>query len=189
MYYRCIIAVIGGLIMLSDNIKNYRKERGMSQEELAARLNVVRQTVSKWEQNLSVPDSDMLVKLAEVFGVSVGTLLGEENTKQEENFVSEIQQDKCSACRKKSKKRKLMITVAVVLIIAAFLILLNIILAYFIYPFWRQSHSIGIIGGADGPTSILVADISADILSRIIQIAAAFVLVVIAVVIIKKSKK
>lgn len=175
--------------MLSDNIKNFRKEKGMSQEELAIRLNVVRQTVSKWEQNLSVPDSDMLVKLAEVFEVSVSTLLGEDNSKQEDNAVQEFHQDKCTACRKKSKKRKIMTAVAVIMFIAAFLMLINIILAYFIYPFWRESHSIGIIGGADGPTAILVADVSADILARVIQIAAACVLVVVAIVIIKKSKK
>ncbi len=161
----------------------------MSQEELAVRLNVVRQTVSKWEQNLSVPDSDMLVKLAEVFEVSVGILLSEEQPKQEEHASNEIQQDKCTDCRKKSKKRKIMTVIAVVLIIAAFFILLNIVLAYFIYPFWRQANSIAIIGGADGPTSILIADVSSDILSRVIQGVAAVVLVVIAVVIIKKSKK
>lgn len=175
--------------MLCDNIKNLRKEKGMSQEELAVMLNVVRQTVSKWEQNLSVPDSDMLLKLAEVFGVSVGTLLGEETEKQEETAVQEIQQNRCTACKKKSKKRKIMTAVAVVLLVAAFLILFNIILAYFIYPFWRQSNSIAIIGGADGPTSIMVADISTDIRTRVIQIAAACVLVVIAVVIIRKSRK
>lgn len=174
--------------MLCDNIKNLRKERGMSQEELAVKLNVVRQTVSKWEQNLSVPDSDMLVKLAEVFGVSVGTLLDKEPAKQEETASQEIQQDKCTACRKKSKKRKVMTAVAVILLITAFLILFNIILAYFIYPFWRESHSIGIIGGADGPTAIMVADISTDILARVIQIAAACILIVIAVVIIRKSR-
>ncbi len=62
--------------MLSDNIKSLRKSKGYSQEELAARLHVVRQTVSKWEKNLSVPDSGMLIKLAEVFEVSVSDLLG-----------------------------------------------------------------------------------------------------------------
>ena len=61
--------------MLSENIKNLRKEKGMSQEELAAKLNVVRQTVSKWEQNLSVPDSEMLISIAEVFDVPVTQLL------------------------------------------------------------------------------------------------------------------
>ena len=175
--------------MLCDNIKNLRKEKGMSQKELAVKLNVVRQTVSKWEQNLSVPDSDILVKLAEVFEVSVGTLLGEEQTKQEKCVMTEIQQDRCRNCRKKSKKHKVMTVIAVVLIIAAFFILLNIILAYFIYPFWRQSNSIAIIGGADGPTAILVADVSTDIWSSVIQAVAAFIFVIIAVVIIRKTKK
>ena len=46
--------------MLSNNLKRIRKSKGLSQEELAIKLNVVRQTVSKWENGLSVPDSDML---------------------------------------------------------------------------------------------------------------------------------
>ena len=52
--------------MLTENIKALRKSRGLSQQELAVKLNVVRQTVSKWEQGLSVPDSDMLVAISEV---------------------------------------------------------------------------------------------------------------------------
>lgn len=63
--------------MLKDNIKNLRKEKGLSQEELAIKLNVVRQTVSKWERGLSVPDSSMLITLAEELGTSVNVLLGE----------------------------------------------------------------------------------------------------------------
>lgn len=63
--------------MLNENIKTIRKQRGLSQEELAIRLHVVRQTVSKWEKGLSVPDSDMLVKIAEVLEVSIGDLLGQ----------------------------------------------------------------------------------------------------------------
>lgn len=42
-------------VMLNENIKNLRKAKGLSQEELAIKLNVVRQTVSKWEKGLSVP--------------------------------------------------------------------------------------------------------------------------------------
>ena len=64
-------------VMLKDNIKNLRKEKGLSQEELAIKLNVVRQTVSKWERGLSVPDSSMLISLAEELGTSVNVLLGE----------------------------------------------------------------------------------------------------------------
>lgn len=68
--------------MLNENIRNLRKAKGLSQEELALKLNVVRQTVSKWEKGLSVPDSSMLVSLAEELDTSVSTLLGE--TVQEE---------------------------------------------------------------------------------------------------------
>lgn len=63
--------------MLNENIRNLRKSKGISQEELALKLNVVRQTVSKWENGLSVPDSEMLIALAEELDTSVSTLLGE----------------------------------------------------------------------------------------------------------------
>lgn len=63
--------------MLNENIKNFRKSKGLSQEELAIKLNVVRQTISKWENGLSVPDSSMLILLADELDVSVSKLLGE----------------------------------------------------------------------------------------------------------------
>ena len=47
--------------MLNENIRALRKSKGLSQQELAIKLNVVRQTISKWEQGLSVPDSEMLI--------------------------------------------------------------------------------------------------------------------------------
>ena len=53
--------------MLNENIKNLRKNKGYTQEELANKLNVVRQTISKWEKGYSVPDAEMLKKLAEIF--------------------------------------------------------------------------------------------------------------------------
>lgn len=62
--------------MLNENLKAARKSKGLSQEELATRLHVVRQTVSKWEKGLSVPDSDMLIKLSEVLETTVSELLG-----------------------------------------------------------------------------------------------------------------
>ncbi len=62
--------------MLHENLKALRKAAGISQEELAIRLNVVRQTISKWEKGLSVPDAEMLIRIAEVFEVSVSELLG-----------------------------------------------------------------------------------------------------------------
>lgn len=70
--------------MLNENIRNLRKAKGFSQEELAVKLNVVRQTVSKWEKGLSVPDSSLLLSLADELDTSVSTLLGE--TVQEESL-------------------------------------------------------------------------------------------------------
>lgn len=63
--------------MLNENIQALRKSKGLSQEELALKLNVVRQTVSKWERGLSVSDAEMLVAVGEVLDTPVSTLLGE----------------------------------------------------------------------------------------------------------------
>ena len=63
--------------MLNENIRRIRKLKGLSQEELAIKLNVVRQTVSKWENGLSVPDSSMLIMLADELDTTVIELLGE----------------------------------------------------------------------------------------------------------------
>lgn len=62
--------------MLQDNLKAYRSRKALSQEELARRLHVVRQTVSRWEKGTSVPDAELLIRLAEELDVSVGELLG-----------------------------------------------------------------------------------------------------------------
>ena len=64
--------------MLAENLRAIRKARGLSQEELAARLHVVRQTVSKWEKGRSVPDADLLVRLAEELETTPAALLGPE---------------------------------------------------------------------------------------------------------------
>lgn len=75
--------------MLGDQIKKYRKEKKMSQEELAIPLNVVRQTVSKWENNLSVPDAELLIRLAEVLEISVAELLGTDEQPHSESLSAE----------------------------------------------------------------------------------------------------
>lgn len=76
--------------MLSENIKAIRKSKGLSQQELAIKLNVVRQTVSKWEQGLSVPDSDMLITLSDVLETPVSTLLGEAVIEAKANSLKAI---------------------------------------------------------------------------------------------------
>lgn len=78
--------------MLNENIKRIRKSKGLSQEELAIKLNVVRQTVSKWENGLSVPDSSMLIILANELDTTVSELLGEpvaEPTPDDLKIISE----------------------------------------------------------------------------------------------------
>ena len=111
--------------MLKDNIKTIRKSKGLSQEELAIKLNVVRQTISKWEQGLSVPDSELLVSLSEVLDTPVSTLLGENITEQKENSLKEISEKleiiNLQLAQKKETKRKiwhwLFISICIILIL------------------------------------------------------------------------
>lgn len=78
--------------MLKENIKMLRKAKGLSQEELAIKLNVVRQTISKWEQGLSVPDSEMLISLSQVLETPVSTLIGETITEPQTDDLKAISQ-------------------------------------------------------------------------------------------------
>lgn len=78
--------------MLKENIKTLRKAKGLSQEELAIKLNVVRQTISKWEQGLSVPDAEMLISLSEVLETPVSTLIGETVTEPQADNLKVISQ-------------------------------------------------------------------------------------------------
>ncbi len=76
--------------MLNENIKALRKSKGLSQEELAIKLNVVRQTISKWEQGLSVPDSEMLIAISEELNAPVSVLLGENVAVEKGDTLQEI---------------------------------------------------------------------------------------------------
>ena len=76
--------------MFSENLKTLRKQKGFSQEELASRLHVVRQTISKWEKNLSVPDADTLIRLAEILEVSVSELLGSKIETKNGNVTNDV---------------------------------------------------------------------------------------------------
>ena len=120
--------------MLSENIKTIRKSKGLSQQELAIKLNVVRQTISKWEQGMSVPDSDMLISISEVLETPVSILLGEtvvETKVSDLEVISEkLEIINLQLAQKKIARRKiiqgLLITLfAVIVIISAVLIELN----------------------------------------------------------------
>lgn len=71
-------------MILADKIALLRKRNGWSQEELAMRLNISRQSVSKWESAASVPDLDKIIKLSQIFGISTDSLLKDEIDLQEE---------------------------------------------------------------------------------------------------------
>lgn len=75
--------------MINDNIRRYRKEKGLSQEEMAVRLHVVRQTVSKWENGKSVPDAEALIDMAALFEVPVAKLLGIEREQSDIDDLTE----------------------------------------------------------------------------------------------------
>ena len=120
--------------MLSENIKSLRKSKGLSQEELAIKLNVVRQTISKWEQGLSVPDANMLISISEVFEIPVSTLLGEtinESKVDDLKAISEkleiinLQLAQRKTMREKIIRWLLISLCAVIVIVSAVLIVLN----------------------------------------------------------------
>lgn len=111
--------------VLKSNIKSARERKGLSQEELAASLHVVRQTVSKWERGLSVPDAEMLISIAKILETSVDTLLGE-NTPEPEADDIRMLSEKVAALnaqllQKRAQKRKvlhwLLISLCVLIII------------------------------------------------------------------------
>ena len=120
--------------MLNENMKAIRKSKGLSQEELAVKLNVVRQTISKWEKGLSVPDSDMLISISEVLETPVSTLLGEtvmESKVDDLKVISEkLEIINLQLAQRKTMRRKmfhwLFISLCVVIIaFSAALIVLN----------------------------------------------------------------
>ena len=104
--------------MFSENLKTLRKQKGFTQEELAARLNVVRQTVSKWEKGLSVPDADLLTRLSEILEVPVSTLLGSAIPDDEEpdEIAAQLARINEQLAVKNRRSRRIWRTVAIILI-------------------------------------------------------------------------
>ena len=120
--------------MLNENIKALRKSKGLSQQELAVKVNVVRQTISKWEQGLSVPDSDLLIALSKALETPVSTLLGETVTESEADQVKALSEKleiiNLQFARRKAMRRSalhwLLIAVCLgILAVAAILVVVN----------------------------------------------------------------
>ena len=131
--------------MFNENLKKIRKEKGYTQEELAAKVGVVRQTVSKWEKGLSVPDADILRKIAEILDTDINILLDDEivvgvddfnglNSNEKKNIndnnVVEEQLTKISQqlAIKNKRNRKIWKTIGIALLV---IVIFNIFLVLF----------------------------------------------------------
>ena len=167
--------------MLSENIKKLRKAKCISQEELAVKLNVVRQTVSKWENGLSVPDSEMLIRLADELETTVNVLLGET---VESSDVTEIQvlATRLELLNEQFAKRNETVRKVwrAVFIVLGALALISIAKGlveyiYFLHAMDKINSNASIIGGTDGPTNIFVTGGSIRISGIIITVILAVV--------------
>ena len=183
--------------MLSENIRNYRKAKGLSQEELAAKLNVVRQTVSKWEKGLSVPDSEMLILLAEVFAVPVAELLGETVSQEDaptlQSLAAKLELLNEQFAKKAERSRKVWRTVFLVIGCISVAVLLFELVSLLNYYFHiniptMEDDTIAIIGGADGPTAIFVSS-TVSWLEMLILLSVGIAVLVAAIFIFRRIKK
>ena len=127
---RYLLCVVPCKLYFGENLKTLRKQKGFSQEELATRLHVVRQTISKWEKNLSVPDADTLIRLAEILEVSVSELLGAkiENENTASDVAEQLSRINEQLAIKNRRSRRIWKIVAIIL---AAIILINIFIAVF----------------------------------------------------------
>ena len=118
--------------MLGDNIKMLRKSRGFTQEELAVKLNVVRQTVSKWEKGFSVPDAEVLQKLADVLEVDIKQLLGAEIEVEKNNneVVEQLAKINEQLIIKNRRSKRIWKTVGIIVITIIVFQLLLLVLSY-----------------------------------------------------------
>ena len=129
--------------MLKDNIKTLRKQKGLSQEELSVKLNVVRQTISKWEQGLSVPDAEMLISISEVFDTPVSTILGETIKENNPDSLKEISQKleviNLQLAEKRESKRKIWHWFFIILSILIVLLFISILILDNSYMEWNYN--------------------------------------------------
>lgn len=129
--------------MLKDNLKILRKNKGLSQEELSIKLHVVRQTVSKWESGLSVPDAEMLMTISEILETPVSEILGESIEEKEKNDLKVISERleviNEQLAMKQKQKRKMLVNTLIIFDIC--FVLLFILLAILGSPYQSWDYS------------------------------------------------
>ena len=136
--------------MLGDNIRVLRKEKGLSQEELAARLHVVRQTVSKWEKGVSVPDADLLAKLSEILETPVNLLLGSsiEQAENETVITQQLEQINATLAERNRRNRFIWRVVGftlIALLVLSFVLVIAGIISYNTYKTEAKVTQEGIV--------------------------------------------
>lgn len=134
--------------MFHENLKTMRKAKGYTQEELAIKLNVVRQTVSKWEKGLSVPDADALSRIADVLDTDVSTLLGEEIIEETDKNAVAQQLAKINeqlAMKNQRSKTIWKVIVVILCIIVIFYILAIVVFSVISSKDITDSHSENVI--------------------------------------------
>ena len=129
--------------MLNENIKNLRKNKGYTQEELANKLNVVRQTISKWEKGYSVPDAELLKKLAEMLDTDVSQLLGS-TIEQDANvdvIAEQLARINEQLVTKNRRSRRIWKTIGIVFLIAVIINLLLVITGIVAFENYKYSDT------------------------------------------------
>ena len=129
--------------MLSDNIKSLRKQKGYTQEELAARINVVRQTVSKWEKGLSVPDAEALQRLADVLGGDIKELLGAPalSEQKSDEVVEQLARINEQLVIKNRRAHRIWKTIGIIFAVFVAVNVLLVVLAAFLFGINTSSSS------------------------------------------------
>ena len=146
--------------MLQDNIRSLRKARGLSQEEVAQRLHITRQTLSKWENGLSVPDAQLLLKLAEILEVSVAQLLEgstETNEEEQDTVAEQLERLNLLLAERNRRSRRIWRIVAGVLIGAAVVTMLLLLLSFIAFRSFTTDSMVSggeevVVAGDDLPS-------------------------------------
>lgn len=146
--------------MLQDNIRSLRKARGLSQEEVAQRLHITRQTLSKWENGLSVPDAQLLLKLAEILEVSVAQLLEgstETNEDEQDTVAEQLERLNLLLAERNRRSRRIWRIVAGVLIGAAVVTMLLLLLSVIAFRSFTTDSTVSggeevVVAGDDLPS-------------------------------------
>lgn len=111
-----------------EKFKETRKQHQLSQEDLALKLHVTRQTISKWECGLSMPDGELLIQIADIFQMSIDELLCVTHKKEEESENLDVKSE-----QKRPKRKSILWKIIGILGFIILFYLIMIIVANFLF--------------------------------------------------------